>query len=103
MTPMPSINVLSTDLLDRSKFPAGVVFVGFADRLDGSAELVVVDLSRPDALDGVRRLRVEGSAARVVAYGRHTEAERLAEARAAGCDEVLARSEFFADIVAILS
>jgi DNA-binding NarL/FixJ family response regulator len=100
---MTSISALSTDLLDRSKFPAGTAFVRTADALDGGADVVVVDLARPDALDGVRRLRDGGSAVRIVAFGRHTEGDRLAEARAAGCDEVLARSEFFADVAAVLS
>ena len=64
-----NVTALVPDLLDRSRFP-----------------------------DGVRALRAAGSTARVVAYGRHTEVELLAEARAAGCDRVLARSAFFADV-----
>jgi DNA-binding NarL/FixJ family response regulator len=99
----PRITALSTDVMDRSKFPAGVDFVRSAGELDASADIVVVDLSRPDAIDGVRRLRAEGSTAHVVAYGRHTEVDVLAAARAAGCDDVLARSEFFADVAAALS
>ena len=33
---------------------------------------------------------------RVIAFGSHVDAELLAAARAAGCDEVLPRSKFFA-------
>ena len=96
--------VLSTDLMDRSKFPAGTRFVRRADDLVASADagVIAVDLARPDALDGVRRLRAAGSTARIVAYGSHVDRDRLAEARDAGCDEVLARSEFFADVAAVL-
>lgn len=95
--------VLSIDLMDRSKFPAGVTFVRRADDLAVDATVVAVDLARPDALDGVRRLRAAGSTARIVAYGSHVDRDRLAEARDAGCDEVLARSELFADIEAVLA
>ena len=58
---MTAIHLLSTDLMDRSKFPADTVVVGFADQLDGAADVVVVDVMRPDAIEGVRRLRAEGS------------------------------------------
>lgn len=98
------IVALVIDVLDRSKFPAGVTFVRSAADLDADADVVVVvDLALADALDGVRRLRAHGSTARIVAYGRHTAVEVLAEARAAGCDRVLARSVFFADVAAALS
>lgn len=97
-----TVCVLSVDLLDRSKFPPGTSFVRSADALDAGADVVAVDLSRPDALDGVRRLRADRSAARIIAYGRHTEVDVLAAARDAGCDEVLARSELFADVAGAL-
>jgi DNA-binding NarL/FixJ family response regulator len=90
--------VLSTDLMDRSKFPEGTTFVRRADDLPVDADVVVVDLSRPDAHEGVRRLRTEGSEARIVAYGRHDDTDGLREARAVGCDAVLVRSAFFADV-----
>jgi DNA-binding NarL/FixJ family response regulator len=93
------VTALTTDLLDRSRFPDGVAFVRRADALDVAAEVIVVDLSRPDALEGVRRLRAAGSGARIVAYGSHVERALLAAARDAGCDDVLARSAFFADVV----
>lgn len=94
---------LVTDLMDRSRFPPGVRFVRRLDAASaGDADVVVVDLGAPGALDAVRAVRAAGSAARVVAYGSHTERETLAEARAAGCDRVLARSAFFADVAAQL-
>lgn len=95
---------LVTDLLDRSRLPDGVRFVR---HLDGpaaaDADVVVVDLAVPGALDGVRAVRAAGSTARIVAYGRHTERDRLAAASDAGCDRVLARSAFFADVAAALA
>ena len=95
--------VLSTDLLDRSRFPEGTTFVRRADDLPVDAGVVVVDLGRPDAVEGVRRLRSGGSTARIVAYGSHVDHDVLREARAAGCDRVLARSAFFADVDAALT
>jgi DNA-binding NarL/FixJ family response regulator len=94
------IVALVHDLLDRSRFPAGVEFVRSLVGVD--ADVVVVDLGVQGALDAVRSLRADGSTARVVAYGSHVERELLAEARAAGCDRVLARSAFFADVAAHL-
>jgi DNA-binding NarL/FixJ family response regulator len=90
-----------TDLLDRSKFPDGTRFVRRLGDVD--ADVVVVDLSVPGAVDGIAVLRAAGSTVRVVAYGRHTATELLAEARRAGADRVLARSAFFADVAAALS
>jgi DNA-binding NarL/FixJ family response regulator len=99
-----TVTALVTDLLDRSRFPDGVRFVRRLVAAEhDDAGLVVVDLSVPGALDGVRALRAAGSTARVVAYGRHTAVDVLAEARKAGCDRVLARSAFFADVAAALS
>jgi DNA-binding NarL/FixJ family response regulator len=91
--------------MDRSKVAApgaDVDFVRDPARLDGDADVIVVDLGRPGGLDAVRALRAAGSGALVVAFGRHTEREVLAEAGAAGCDRVLARSAFFADVAAAM-
>lgn len=98
-----NVIVLSTDLMDRSRFPDGTTFVRKADALPADAEVVVVDLARPDAVEGVRRLRSEGATTRILAYGSHVDAGLLREARAAGCDRVLARSAFFADVAAVLA
>jgi hypothetical protein len=95
--------VLSTDLMDRSRFPAGTRFARRGEDLDADADVVVVDLARADALDAVRRLRVGGAAGRIVGYGSHVERGLLDAAREAGCDEVLTRRAFFADVGAHLS
>jgi len=82
------------DLMDRSKVAAaaeGVTFVTRPDELASvPADLVVLDLSRPGAVDVIPRLT-----ARTVGFGRHTQRELLEAARRAGCDEVLVRSDFF--------
>ncbi len=85
-----------TDLLDRSRFPDGVRFVRrLPDDLAG-VDVVVVDLAAAGSLDAVRAASAAG--VRVVAYGRHTSTDLLAEARAAGAARVLARSAFFTDV-----
>jgi DNA-binding NarL/FixJ family response regulator len=97
-----TVSAYVTDLMDRSRFPEGTTFARRGDALDPAADVVVVDLSRPDALEAVAALRAAGSTARIVAYGSHVERDLLAAARAAGCDRVLARSAFFADVAAAL-
>ena len=94
--------VLCVDLLDRSKIALArpdAVFVRTAAALAARAatdgpHVVIVDLSRPDALDAVAAAVASG--APVTAYGSHVDDERLAAARAAGAAEVLARSRYFA-------
>jgi hypothetical protein len=87
------------DLMDRSRFAAhagDVTFVASASALasvDG-ADLYVVDLGRPGAIDAVQALARQGR--RVVGFGSHVDVALLASARAAGCTEVLPRSRFFA-------
>ena len=82
------------DLMDRSKISAAVDGVAFVaspgDLVDAEADVVVIDLGRPGSLDVLADLP-----GRVVAFARHTERDTIAFARSAGCDEVLARSEFF--------
>ena len=87
------------DLMDRSRL-GGLVdrFVSSPRELEGiDAELVIVDLGRPDVL---AVLALVG--APIVGFGSHVDAEGLAAARAAGCTLVLPRSRFFADPAAAL-
>lgn len=87
---------LTPDLLDRSKVSAAVpdvVHVGAAALLaraaDG-ADLVLVDLTRPGALDVVADL----NAGRIVGFGPHVDGDLLAAATAVGI-EAMPRSRFF--------
>ncbi|MEA2704318.1 MAG: hypothetical protein QOD63_2263 [Actinomycetota bacterium] len=82
------------DLIDRSKVAAAAPDATFVDKpskLAGlDAALVVVDLGRPGVIDELGSL-----SGRVIGFARHTQRDLIAEARAAGCDEVLVRSDFF--------
>ncbi len=113
------IVALTPDLMDRSKVSAAaeagdqaVRFVGSAHLLAATADeagatLVVVDLSRTGSLDAIRELaarrRATGGRCRIVAFGSHVDRELLDEAAGAGCDQVLARSQFFASLADVLA
>ncbi len=90
------------DLMDRSKVAAaapGATFVAKADDLASvDADLVVLDLTRPGALDVIPLVH-----ARTVGFCRHTMVDVIAAAQQAGCDRVLVRSEFFADVAGALA
>lgn len=95
------------DLMDRSKIQAAagdrVTFVAQVDELDqvvdDRTELVVVDLSRAGVSGAVSDV---ASRVRVVGFGSHVDRATLDAARAAGCDEVLARSAFFSRLGELL-
>jgi 2-keto-3-deoxy-6-phosphogluconate aldolase len=94
---------LCVDLMDRSKLAAArpdAALVRTAAALDerllaGGVDVVIVDLSRSDAIDAITRAAAHAGV-RIVAYGSHVDDERLAAARSAGAHEVLPRSRFFA-------
>jgi hypothetical protein len=68
--------------------------VRFVDRPEAlvgvEADLVIVDLGRPGVVDVLGRVE-----ARTVGFASHVDADTIAAAEAAGCDEVLPRSRFF--------
>ena len=84
------------DLMDRSRLSGREIdFVASASALtEEDADLYVVDLSRPGALDAIAVLHDK----RVVGFGSHVDTDLLRAARAAGCDAVLARSAFFSHL-----
>ena len=89
------------DLMDRSRLDSvgDVTFVATpAELATATAEVVVVDLSRPGVLEALSQL----SGVRTIGFGSHVDEELLDAARAAGCDEVLARSRFFARLDQLL-
>jgi hypothetical protein len=90
------------DLMDRSKVAAaapGAQFVArAADLATVDADLVVIDLTRPGAVDVIGSVQ-----ARTVGFCRHTMRDVIAAAEEAGCDRVLVRSEFFADVPGALA
>ena len=81
------------DLMDRSRLAGlGVEFVAAPADLAGTgADVVVVDLGRPGVLDALPGL----AGRRTIGFGSHVDRAVLDAARAAGCAEVMPRSEFF--------
>ena len=82
------------DLIDRSKVAAAgeCTFVSTPEDLPAlspSADVVVVDLTRPGVVEVLTRVK-----GRVVGFANHTARDVMAAARAAGC-EALPRSDFF--------
>jgi hypothetical protein len=69
-----------------------------------TADIVILDLSTQIDLYGIVEAAKKPAteAARIIAFGPHVHVERLAAARAAGCDEVVSRGQFFARLDAIL-
>ena len=91
------------DLMDRSKVAAAgdCIFVSRpADlaALSPSADVVVVDLTRPGVVDVLTD--VQG---RVIGFANHTARDVMEAARAAGCEQVLPRSDFFARLDELLA
>lgn len=110
---LPSIALLSRDLFFATKIRAAAAHLerplrvlADAAELGGmeSPGLVLIDLETP-ALDidaCVERARRHAGTAPLIAFGRHTHRELREKAKAAGCTEVLTRSEFVAQLSAIL-
>ncbi len=70
------------------------------------AKLLIIDLATPavnlkELLETLQQ--ITSTRPRVVAFGPHVHEERLAAAREAGCDEVVSRGQFFAQLEAILN
>jgi hypothetical protein len=63
-------------------------------------DLAAGELAAPPALGEYRRLA--GPSAWLIAVGPHVDAQRLAEARAAGCQLAMPRSKFSTDLPALL-
>jgi DNA-binding NarL/FixJ family response regulator len=112
MTDLPSLLVLSTDLMSSVRIVDSAAALGYTARaveqeadLDGAAAgLVVIDVASSPlpAAEAVARLRGSSPHARFIAVYRHTDPEQARAARAAGCDIVLNRAQFFGDIGAAL-
>jgi hypothetical protein len=99
---MKRIVAFIPDLMDRSRIGqrAAVEFVGSPNQLvtaAAGADLVLVDLGRPGVLQVL-----SGIEAPTVGFGSHVDRDLLEAARAAGCDQVLARSAFFSRLEQIL-
>jgi hypothetical protein len=65
-----------------------------------SPALVVVALDAPHSMEAIEAGRKAG--ARVLAFGSHKNVELMRAAKAAGCDQVVARSQMAADLPNLL-
>jgi DNA-binding NarL/FixJ family response regulator len=113
----PNALVLVRDLLFRSKIDAVAENVGFnvyyASELERAQELcqrlkpeiIIADLSDANfaAADVSRAARNTAPAATLVGFASHVELKALAAARDAGFSKVLSRSEFSAQLPALLA
>jgi len=92
------------DLMDRSKV-AAAGDVEFASRpgdlaaLAAGADVVVVDLTKPGAVEALADL----GGSRVIGFANHTSRDVMAAAHEAGCEQVMARSEFFSRLGELLA
>ena len=112
MASQRSLLVLSTDLMSSVRIVDTATQLGYSARtvdqapdLDGAtADVVVIDVaaSPVEPRAAVETLRRASPAARVIAVYRHTDPEQARAARAAGCDLVLNRAQFFGDIAGAL-
>ncbi|HEY2302721.1 MAG TPA: hypothetical protein VGH66_12565 [Acidimicrobiales bacterium] len=95
------------DLMDRSRISVSassasvsLEFVGRPEALAeaaAGADLVLVDLARPGVLDVLASI-----GATTVGFASHVDRALFVAAGAAGCDEILARSVFFARLPRLL-
>lgn len=110
--------LLSSDLMAASRIQGAVANFAARLRTVANAEqaisacgeelvsVVVVDLALPGLeIEPLVNSLKRASAAppKVVAFGPHVHENRLAAARQAGCDEVVSRGQFFAQLESILS
>src|SRR4051812_16756194 len=104
---MAAVLFLSSDLMFTSRVAGAAMAQGvelsvvanqaaLPDKVAADCKLALIDLT----LDGlnlpaaVRGIRAGAPAARIVAYGPHVDEALLADAKEAGCDEVLTRGQF---------
>jgi DNA-binding NarL/FixJ family response regulator len=72
--------------------------------LDSAPKLLIVDLnSRSQPIAVIERLRATKNGVRVVGFLSHVQTDLAAQARAAGCDDVMPRSAFTQNLAAILA
>ncbi|MDP7068190.1 MAG: hypothetical protein QF637_11245 [Acidimicrobiales bacterium] len=94
---MTRIAAYVPNLMDRSRFVGSIKILQTLDELESSdAELVLVDVSKPQVLDHLP------SEARVIGFAPHVDTETLESAKAAGCVEALPRSIFFQRLPSLL-
>jgi hypothetical protein len=111
---MTRVAYLCTDLLFTSKIRETASQLGAEARpardpaalvaATRGADLAIVDLRRPDALDALAQLAAEPATARVpkVGFCDHELADLMERARAAGCGRVLAKGKFSTELPTLI-
>lgn len=112
MTARPSLLVLSSDLMSSVRITDTAARAGYQAAtvdapggLEGAvADVIVIDIASSPVEPAVTvgTLRAANPDARFIAVYRHTDPEQARAARAAGCDLVINRAQFFGDIAAAL-
>ena len=103
------ILALIKDLMFSSRISAAgraagraIHIVGDPAKLAGAGgRLLLVDLHQPGAIDAAVAWKGETSG-RILGFASHVDADTIAKARAAGFDQVLARSAFVSQLDSIL-
>jgi DNA-binding NarL/FixJ family response regulator len=112
---MGSVLVLTDDIFFLSKIRETAQRSGVPLRIASSAEafreeaarsvpsLAIVDLNlRAGPLEAIRQLRAAYPKLAIIGYLSHVQTELAAEARSAGCSEVMARSKFTQTLATLL-
>jgi len=105
--------LLSCDLMFQSKVTGTAAALGFRvacfgtlgeafDETAKSARAVFLDLTLADISPTALIARLQHPRPRVVAFGPHVETAVLQDARDAGCEDVLPRSRFSAELPVLL-
>src|SRR4051812_13397543 len=76
-----------------------------SDKISADCRLALIDLSldRLNLPASVTAIRAGAPSAQIIAYGPHVDEAALADAKEAGCDQVLTRGQFhkqYADLLA---
>jgi CheY-like chemotaxis protein len=110
--PGPTIVAVVNDLMFQSRLEQGARALGYTfavahdtrriDAITQDAALVIVDLHvvGVDWRAAVSKVKERGLP--VLAFGRHTEAALLRQAREAGCDRVVPRSQLVEELPALI-
>jgi CheY-like chemotaxis protein len=75
----------------------------FLALLESQPKLLIVDLNaRCGAIQAIEKVRASKNRVRMVGFLSHVQTDLAAQARAAGCDEVMPRSSFTQNLAVIL-
>ncbi len=112
---MARVVALMDDLFFQMKVAETAKHLGLELKVAGNADslmelvgtgpkLVIVDLNaRSGAIAAIERVKAAANGVRMVGFLSHVQTDLAAQARAAGCDEVMPRSSFTQNLAAILA